>query len=386
MSEPIKWNSIGLKRNPFNLVPDRDSNNLVWAGFSAIKDKFNKSISECLNNIESKLFLVISRYGGGKTHSTYYYSKTENLPVHTGIDPLSLIVQTPKDGSYAADEFYIQIIDRIKISRLSKIIKSLRNNYIKEITSLEKLQEKAKSEDLGRILWLLSDPDEDISFLAEQMLYGGNPNATTKMKLKIRRGIQSNTDKAHVLSCIFQVISRFNENEKLRNPRKVILWIDELESLIFYTSKQYRPFTQTIRELIDFTPKHIAIFMNFSFADPSDVSNVELVIGEALIDRINTKIIFDESTLDESLEYVKELLKFYHTEDDLADYFPLNEEIVRNIIERGPQETGKPSMPRSINKWFQFVLAELNVRGLLVENPEITLEDVQSIDLSSSKV
>lgn len=386
MSESIRWNDIGLNRNPFNLVPDKDSRNLVWAGFSEIKNKFIRSISECLNNVESKLTLVISRYGGGKTHSSYYYSREENFPRHDGISPFSLVVQTPKDGSYAADEFYTQLIDRIKISRLSKIIKSLRRHYNDESISLEKLQEKAKSEDLGRILWLLGDSDEDISFLAEQMVFGGNPNATTKTKLKIRRGIQSNSDKAQVLSCIFRVISKFNENEKLSTPRKVFLWIDELESLIFYSSKQYRPFTQTIRELIDFTPKHLAIFMNFSFADPSDVSNVELVIGEALLDRINNQIVFDEATMDESLEYVKDLLGFYYIDENKPDFFPFTESIVRNIIERGPQETGKPLMPRSINKWFQYVLGELNSEGLLIQNPEISLENVQNIDLSSSKV
>lgn len=384
MSESINWANIGLKRNPFNIVPDKDSQDLIWAGFPLIKEKFEDNLSESLNSIESNLTLVISQYGGGKTHSSFYYSKNRNLPINNGNAPFSLIVQTPKDGSNAADEFYTKIIDRIKFSVLSSVIRSLKNHYSDDQQSLEKLQEMASSEDLGRIIWLLGDSDDDISFLAEQILCGTSPNATVKTSLRIRRGVQSNSDKAQILSCLFQVLANFNGEQKLENPRRILLWIDEIESLIFYTSKQYRPFTQTIRELIDFTPTHLSIFMNFSFADPENVSNVEIVIGEALIDRINSQIIITESTVDESVLYVKDLLKHYQIDDSKPDFYPLDEEIVRDILERGPNESEKPIIPRSINKWFQYLFRDLNKKGYLLENMNIDIQVTGDVDLSSS--
>src|SRR5690606_278838 len=133
--------------------------------------------------------------------------------------------------------------------RISDTIKTLRKYHSDDKEALSILQAKSNSEDLGRILWLLGDDDDDISFLAEQAVFGSNLSNSDKLKLRVRRGINSNSDKAQLLSCIFSILSSFDEHRKLERGRRIFLWLDELESLIFYTSKQYRPFTQTIREI-----------------------------------------------------------------------------------------------------------------------------------------
>jgi len=65
----INWNLLGLQRNPFGIIPDIESNKIIWAGFGKTKTKFERILSNSVSSDETKAVLTLSRWGGGKTHA-----------------------------------------------------------------------------------------------------------------------------------------------------------------------------------------------------------------------------------------------------------------------------------------------------------------------------
>jgi hypothetical protein len=380
----INWEKIGFKKNPFNVIPSIEPNNLIWANFKDNKKRFDDIISSSLTNSESKVILNVSRYGGGKTHTSYYYSQNSNLPeIDESYEyPLHVIINTPKEGKEAVNEFFIKTIEGFSLTSIEEVVYNFRNSFENESNSLNHIQKIANSEDLGRIIWYLGDKEHSKIFEAERVLFG---NETSKIKdsLKLRRGIKNNSDKIHILSSIIQLLSLYDQNSELDSPRRIFIWLDELESLVYYSSKEYKPFTQAIRELFDLTPKYLNIFMNFSFAEPGDMQDIELVIGEALIDRVTEQFVFMETDIQEGKEYVKDLFQQFSVNE--REFFPFTENSLEKILELGPHYTGKPIMPRTINRWCLHAIKIANEKGYFnKDTPEpIDKDTVEELDFSN---
>jgi hypothetical protein len=358
MNKVINWQEIGFVKNPFTIEPDRESNNLIWAGFKNNKKKLDGIISNSINSGSTNLFLNLSRWGGGKTHTAYYYKSYKNLPIKLDNEreaPFHIILNTPKSGDKADLEFFIHLIDSFKIKYISKIVQYFRAEYGDE-DSLDKLIDWTKSEDLGKIIWLLGEKDGDVVFNTKQVLFNP-PTQQIKNKLKISRGIVSTDDKFQIIAALIKLISLYDKFGKLNKPRHVFLWLDELESLVYYTSKQYRPFTQAIRDLIANVYTNLTVFLNFSFSEPDDIRSVELVIGAALLDRVTDKIIFDEVNNQEALIYVSELFTHYRIPGfNKGALSPFSKDSLVSILELINQQSGKPLLPRTINKGLNHVL------------------------------
>ena len=75
--DKIMFEKFNLKENPFRTVPAL-GNDVVWAGFSAIKKKFEKRIKKSIRIQNSSIVLNWGEYGSGKTHAARYFSKIEN--------------------------------------------------------------------------------------------------------------------------------------------------------------------------------------------------------------------------------------------------------------------------------------------------------------------
>lgn len=347
-----------MTHNPFSLMPGQAPGKLIWAGLGKTKKKFDETFREILASEASKLVLNASRWGGGKTHSANYFSSPDNLPKidgRTAPPPISCIIVTPKEGADAAYEFYKKVLESISIEKIAASIKSMRS-ILSDTEALKSLNDWAGSSDIGRILWLLGDDDVEMAFSASELLFN-KPTATVRKKLKIRRGVEDTTDRFKILSVAFKILSEYDENSTLAQTRKVFLWIDEVESLILYTSKQYVPFSQALRELIDMSKKNLAIFMNFSFTDLDDLRTLEFIIGGALKDRINTRIIFDELTIQEAKEYTKEVMKNSRVEGfNKGDFYPFTDGSLTQLLETGMKKTKLPLTPRLINKWCEVVI------------------------------
>jgi hypothetical protein len=112
--------------------------------------------------------------------------------------------------------------------------------------------------------------------------------------------------------------------------------------------------------------------MNFSFAEPSEIQNIEFVIGSALLDRITEKVIFDEATPEEALHYISDLFQHFRVDGyNESNFFPFDEQALVRIFDLAPRQTGLPLMPRTINKWCLYALKAANNEGFF--NDQILL-------------
>ena len=384
MTQSIEWNSLRLKNNPFKVFPEREKHKLVWAGLRKNKSNFEQILIDCFQLEESNIVLIVSCYGGGKTHASFYFSNPQNLPVSLDEfpQPINLIIKTPQEGNNAVSELYESIIEQIKWRNIEDAVRLFRAS-VGDTESLNTLESwVGGSEDLAKLIWQMGAENEDIVFQAQQALFG-QETATIKKALRIRRAVNSNTDRASVLSGIFRLLGKYGYSGDFATNRKTILWIDELESLILFTSKQYRPFTQFLRELFDVTPQDLTLFLNFSFADPTDTQNIEIVLGEALIDRVTRQINFDEADVSASKLYIRELLNHYRTSDFNNDeYYPFTEESIDKLLTHVPDITQTPRTPRTINKWCLRVIQEAVSRSESQEALGIDAAFVETVDFS----
>lgn len=384
MTQSIEWNSLRLKKNPFKIFPEREKHKLVWAGLRKNKSSFERILLDCFQLEDSKIVLIVSRYGGGKTHASFYFSKPENLPVSLEQfpQPINLIIKTPQDGNKAVSEFYESIIEQIKWRNIENAVRLFRE-IVGDAESLNTLESwVGGSEDLAKLIWEMGNENQDIVFQAQQALFGQD-TATIKKTLRIRRTVNSNPDRTNVLSGIFRLLGKYGYTGDFTENRKIMLWIDETESLIYYTSKQYRPFTQFLRDLFDTTPRDLTLFLNFSFADPSDEQSLEIVLGEALIDRVTRQIIFDEADVATSKLYIRDLLNHYRTPDfDADEYHPFTEESIDELLTHAYDITQKPRTPRVINKWCLRVIQEAVSRSESQEALGIDTAFVETVDFS----
>jgi len=377
----INWSLLHLKSNPFSIMPDKESKDLIWAGFETSKHQIEGALKNIFSSKETKVILNISRWGGGKTHASYYFSNPKNLSsiILNGVsNPLSIVIITSKEGNNAAYDFFKKILDSINIERITGTIRFLRRTE-GEDESLIKIKSLIVSEPLARIVWLLGSASDEDSFEACEMLFNGTTAAQRK-KYRLIRGIEDTSDRFKILSCIFKILSEYDIDQKINN-RKIIIWMDEIESLIVYTPKQYIPFTQAIRELIDMTPFHFCFIMNFSLSDYDNLRTLEYIIGKALSDRVSFRIIFDEPTIQEAETYVVELLKSYRLEsfDIQNEIFPFNAESLKYLFEKVMQANQVPLMPRNVNKYIEYLIDKAFQEQLIEKEQEVSIDFMKTL-------
>ena len=345
----VDWNLVYLKENPFNVSPPTNPEDAVWAGMPELKRQFDEILSEALSSSVTQVVLNRGPIGGGKTHASLYFSLQENLPhVNPAVRKVYTVrVSTPKETGKADEDFYVELLDKFGMTTIQETIYSAITE-LGESESLRTLRTVVGSEELARAIVLLgSEESEDMQKLLRAYFLEGCTK-TELRKIGVARNITKSQDRFRVLAGVLQCFIGLSPTSKLSEHSRVCLWIDEMEDLIYFTSSQFRPFTQGLRELIDRLPNFFTLFMNFTLTS-EEYEEIEILLGRALVERITNVIYFLELKIDEAMEYVKELLGFYRTIDlsskELPPTYPFEEAALRNILEDLERRT-----PHSINK------------------------------------
>lgn len=380
-THPIIWNYALLRQDPFPNVPPREPKDAVWAGFPRLKELFERVFSEALTTSATKVFLTRGTWGSGKTHAAIYYGVPERLPMIEGeqqvAESLILYIRVPKEPAQANVILYQNILEAIGFGRLRTIVRNLIEVKGQQ-DALKLLQDSARSEVLGKHIWLLGleqrgglqltlfDPDheqDEWRRMLEASFYSQATRADLK-QLGLSRSINSSQDRFRVLSTIFQAIVGFESVGKIAEHRRIILWMDEMEDLLSYTKRYHRPFTQGLRDLIDYVPDYLTLMLNFTLTVPEDLEEIRVILGEALWDRINYQIFMREPTLDEAFEYVFELLSTFRTPSsakfDLPATYPITEEVLKQVIETLPSHT-----PRDLNQRMSTLISAALQQGII---------------------
>ncbi len=362
---PVNWDFIFLRQNPFPTTPPRRPEEAVWAGFQKLKKQLNILFTEALTTSRTQVVLNRGEYGSGKTHAAVYFRRPERLP---SLDTRQIseaqifYIRTPREPEKADMLLYRSIIEAVRFRNLRNVISAIIQTE-GEKPALEKLQNTVESEALGRALWLLGyekkknnqlslfekdDGNAEWQRLLEAWFY----SQTTKndlRKLGLSRNVDSAQDRFHLLGGILQALIGLAPAASIETHRRIILWIDEMENLIYYPSRYYNPFTQGLRDLVDQLPNYFTMMMNFTLASPEELEDIRTVLGKALLDRITHQIYFQEPDEEEAFDYVQDLLRLYRTENwntvNLPDTYPFEEDALRLLI-----DTLSTRTPRDLNQ------------------------------------
>lgn len=372
----------GLSENPFRNIAPVDPAKVIWADMTDVKNELDSIFREALITSITQVVLNRGPFGGGKTHASRYYSLNNNLPPVKGKQvrsTLSLYTRVPKDPGKADQNFYISLLESLKLNNIRNVIKEvIATNG--EAKSLELLQDHSGSEDIGLALWMYGNEEESerIALLRSFLLSG--LTKTEMRKLGLGRGITTLEDRFKVLGTVFQSYIGFSQEENIQQHLRLILWIDEMEDLIYFTSKQYRPFTQAIRDLIDRLPNYFTIFLNFTLAEPEADEDIYIILGGAVKSRISNQVYFKELNLLEAKSFVADLLAHFRspeTKNIKDSYYPFEEATLDEIL-----EGLVPRTPRNINIRCGNIINAAIQDGVFSKGKErkITRDYVKSLD------
>jgi len=362
-----------------------------------LRSQLDALFIDALTTPATQVVLNRGTFGSGKTHAAVFFGTRDQLPPVAGTqveDTLILCVRNPKEGANASEIFYQDIIEAIRFGRLRQTILELIAERGKQ-GALETLQDAAQSEALGRAIWLLGLEErghrqlelfdkENESAEWRRMLEAYFFSQSTKGDLKqlgLSRGIASAQDRFRVLSAVLHSFIGFSSPEELPDHRRVILWIDEMEDLVYFTSRQHRPFTQGLRELTDRLPYYFTLLMNFTLTTPEEWEDINVTLGGAVMDRMTHHIYFQEPNQDEAFEYICDLLQRFRTEVPerlgLPLTYPFTEDALRTAISTLPSCT-----PRDLNQRCSSIVTKALQRGIITAAGEgiVTTDFVSSLD------
>lgn len=333
-----------LRTNPFRLTPATNPDELVWAGFKDIKNKFERRIERSIRIPNSSLVLNWGEYGSGKTHAARYFNKKEVLqeiadrarkPI-----PYSMVISLPK-GKEPVYSIYMSIIDKINIEDLrvkfSDISADLKS-YIESIGSNIHIQ---------NVLKAIFNPE--ISHLEiKKYLYGNTSTAELKSfnSIGILRVLKDDTDYSAIISGLISCLTY-----KKKKYSCVIIWIDEFEDIAVLNNTNIDKTNSFLRELLDNAPNNLLLFLNLTQSALISVEDLGQYVYESVRSRIKERISFDLPNPDTIKEYLRALLSEFREGDDSNSYFPFEENVVDNLI----QELGDVSL-RQINEAFSLLL------------------------------
>jgi len=361
---------FNLKENPFQYITaniEYDSTeSSSWFGLSELKNKIDNIYEDLVSYKPRQVILNWGPYGGGKTFSSYHYLKYES---EESININQVYIRSPKIGNKAGIEFYKSIINYLTYRKIKRQINHLISIMGKD-DFFDFLHARIRSEELTEALLLVGSDDESIQKTMQRYIYEG----LTKTELKtlgLAKNIDWGTDSIKLLSGIFHCFI----GDQLSYKGRVVLWIDEMEDMIYYSQKEYRAFSQVLRDLMDSLNQHFCVFLNFTLAE-SEESTIAVLLGEALWSRVTRKIRFKELTEDDALLYCKESLKHYQITTK-PDYYPFSEQILKNIFELIPSEN---LTPREINRYCGGILLYAMKNSKDIINLEVVQMYFESIE------
>ena len=142
-----------------------------------------------------------------------------------------------------------------------------------------------------------------------------------------------------------------------------------MEDMIYYNSKQFKQFSQSIRDLIDTINEKFTLFLNFTLSEGEE-DTVKTLLGEALWSRKNYDIRFKDFKISDGIEYCNDLITHYQI-DNSQKYFPFELEAIEMILKTLPTSL---LTPREINKKMSSLLMYACEKGKTLISTKIVSE------------
>jgi hypothetical protein len=188
---------------------------------------------------------------------------------------------------------------------------------------------------------------------AKAFLLGGG-TAKELRELGVAKKIASDHEFATAMVGAMYMLIHGQSSEH-QSVSRVVLWVDEMEDLVYFPTRYYLPFTQAMRELIDNTNEHFTLMLNFTFSEPEDLPAIENVLGQAIMQRVNQHIILQQPTTEDFRNYLIELFRANRLREcSPSATYPFSDEAFTLLVDSAVSRT-----PRFLNKLCDMLLRDL---------------------------
>jgi hypothetical protein len=295
-----------------------------------------------------QLILNWGPYGGGKTFSAYFFLNQYKQDANV----TQIYVRSPKDGSKATREIFNSIIDELTFSGIADRIQLLVDTVgVPELTRYLSLRAGVE---YAKAILLIASQEENVMTIMNRFLYT-SVTATEMKTLGLAKPIKTDNDLIKFLTGLLSCFA-YKGNEV---DFKLAIWFDEMEDLIYYSTKHYKAFSQFLRDLYDNITDNLLIFLNFTLAEGED-STIELILGTALWTRILKKIRFKDFDHQDALSYASDLLNEAKINPALER--PISTDNLKKLLDM--LQLGNLT-PREINKKMSALVRFAQINDLL---------------------
>lgn len=348
-----------LETNPFRLTPATNPEELVWAGFKDVKEKFERRIKRSIRIPNSTLVLNWGEYGSGKTHAARYFNKEnvlQELAAKSGSSiPYSMVISLPK-GREPIYSIYVSIIDKLNIEDLRKTF----SDIVPEIKVY--IESTGSNIHIQNVLKAVFDPEISHSEI-KKYLYGNVSASELKAftSLNILRSLKDDTDYTAIISGLISCLT-YN---KLKYSC-VVIWIDEFEDIAVLNNTNIDKTNSFLREILDNAPNNLLLFLNLTQSALISAEDLGQYVYESVRSRIKERISFDLPSPTTFKEYLIELLEVFRVGSDSNPYFPFEENVIDKLI----QEQGSVSL-RQFNESLSLLLELSDMDGKCPVNMDV---------------
>jgi hypothetical protein len=354
----MDYNKLNLKDNPFTSTPV--TSRPIWCGMQQLKADLERRLEISLKTSPSSIVLNWGHYGSGKTHAARYF--TSEITLREVADaaglhepPLAFYIGFPRVDKGATFNLTSSIIGKFGItelaSKLAQVKSTLDNSNAGLFAKL--LQDYCDDSELQKIFHKIVQGIPQEQDKIGRVVFG-NSSAADLRELQIARKPDSIADLCRIVATTFNMFTYRSECIPPMHPA-VHLWIDEFEDIASLSGKEQDALAAYLRNLIDWCPRYLTIFLNFTLTPVQGVQDLGLYLGEAVTSRIRQKIEFSEADKLQVKAYVREMLGSPHLRnvgiqpDD--EFAPFELSAVDLII-----DAITPRTPRRISEVFSFYI------------------------------
>lgn len=360
---------LNLKENPFRIGPSINPKDLIWAGFTELKGKLEQRIKFSMKTSPSRIVLNWGRYGSGKTHAANFYTKTDRitqLSIENDCSPVkSIKINLPRTSKDPVQSFFRSFLGQVSLKNIKNDFDIVKSKLDQDETIEAIIDVNSNDTIITEIFKLIiaDNSSEQLQSL-EAYLFGDSTKGTLG-KLSLPFGLKDDEQIVNFLSTYINCITY----EK-RAFSTFVLWLDEFEDIDTLNKQSQDRITTFLRQLFDKTPNSFLLFLNFTPKTFYNIEDLSITLGEALSTRAKIHISFEPPSIDDALQYIKELIQT-QLNDSENEWGPFeNEDVLKYIL----RNIGNLSV-RKINEVLSLVL-ELAV---IMEAVTINIAFVESI-------
>jgi len=239
----------GLSRPSFQLDPELDCT--IFAGRRDVKDRMHSIISRILLSEKggSRGVLIYGDYGSGKTHALHYFCK--QVSKQGGVEVLPIFVpQLQVDARSTPSDLFRSIITAISPVAIFKLLSKIWDAHQDELhnDSNRRISMIRKSVQNSNLLHIIDKinaraPHTKNRDLVKKWLLGERCTSKEKRILGVDSDNSNVNTAAKTLLSLLKLFSQFEK-------RRVILLIDELETLMILPQRRLGDFQTFFNQLL----------------------------------------------------------------------------------------------------------------------------------------